>query len=339
MSGSDPARMSFAKADQLLELATMIRAYRAGITLTDVEERFGCSRRTAQRMMRNLESRFPDIESQLDEEGLKRWRMRGGPLKDLLSLGADELAALDLAVAQLGRGGQVREARLLGVLKEKVLALVPSARASRLETDHDALLEAQGFVARPGPRPLIDDAVAQALAEAIKACLVLEIDYQARSDPAPRRRAVMPFGLLAGARRYLVARPEDDPAGPVRTYRLDAVASASLTDRPFARPDDFDLQAFANRAFGLFQSEAEYGEVVWRFAPHAAAQARGYLFHPDQVVQDEPDGSLTVRFIAAGHLEMAWHLYAWGDAVDVLSPPALKRLVDGHRRSDFGVLP
>ena len=331
--------MSFAKADQLIELATMIRAHRSGTTLADVEERFGCSRRTAQRMMRNLELRFPDIEAEFDEEGSKRWKMRSGGLKELLSLGADELAALDLALAQLDRDGQAREARLLGRLKEKILALVPSGKASRLETDHDALLEAQGFAARPGPRPRVDEAVAQAVAEAIKACLVLEIDYQSRSDTKPRKRSVMPFGLLTGARRYLVARAEDDPGGPVRTYRLDAVTEASLTDRAFARPEDFDLQAFANRAFGLFQSTAEYGEVVWRFAPRAAAQARGYLFHPHQTTQDEPDGSLTVRFHASGHLEMAWHLYAWGDAVEVVKPKALRKLVEGYRRSDFGVLP
>lgn len=331
--------MSFAKADQLLELATMIRAYRGGIALTDVEERFGCSRRTAQRMMRNLECRFPDIEAEFDDSGSKRWIMRSGPLRELLTLAADELAVLDMAVAQLDRDGQVREARLLARLKEKMLALVPSAKASRLETDHDALLEAQGFAARPGPRPRVDEAVSQAVAEAIKACLVLEIDYQSRNDAKPRKRAVMPYGLLTGARRYLVARPEDSSAGEVRTYRLDAVGAAQLTDRAFVRPEDFDLQAFANRAFGLFQSEAEYGEVVWRFAPRAAAQARGYLFHPGQTTQDEPDGSLTVRFFASGHLEMAWHLYAWGDAVEVVKPKALRTLVKGYRRSDFGVLP
>jgi predicted DNA-binding transcriptional regulator YafY len=331
--------MAFAKADQLLDLATMVRAHRAGITLAQVEERFGCSKRTAQRMLRSLELRFPDVVAAHGEDGLKRWRMLGGGLRDFLSLEADELAALDLALAQLARDGQSREARLLGGLKEKILALVPDARAGRVDTDHDALLEAQGFVARPGPRPRVDEDVAEAVAQAIKACLVLEIDYKARTDPAPRRRAVTPFGLLAGARRYLVARPEDDPDGPVRTYRLDSVASASLTARGFERPADFDLQAFSQRAFGLFQNDREFGEVIWRFAPRAAEQAAGYLFHPRQRVAREPDGSLTVRFEAAGHLEMAWHLYAWGDAVEVLKPARLRKLVEGHRRGDFEGLP
>jgi predicted DNA-binding transcriptional regulator YafY len=331
--------MSFAKAEQLLDLATMVRAHRGGVTLTEVEQRFGCSRRTAQRMMRNLEIRFGDVDSVQGEDGLKRWRMRGGGLREFLSLDADELAALDMAIAQLIRDGQEREATLLEGLKEKILALVPAAAANRIETDHDALLEAQGFVARPGPRPRADPAVAKSMADAVKACLVLEIDYQARTDPAPKRRAVMPYGLLSGARRYLVARPEGYPDGPVRTYRVDAIRSATVTTRSFVRPLDFDLQSFANRAFGLFQSEQEYGDVVWRFSPAAADHARGYLFHPEQTTEELPDGSLLVRFQAAGHLEMAWHLYAWGDAVDVLAPERLRLMVEGHRRDDFGALP
>ncbi len=33
-----------------------------------------------------------------------------------------------------------------------------------------------------------------------------------------------------------------------------------------------------------------------------------------------PDGSIPVRFRAGGALEMPWHLYSWGHAVDVLEP-------------------
>ncbi len=46
-----------------------------------------------------------------------------------------------------------------------------------------------------------------------------------------------------------------------------------------------------------------------------------------------------VRFRASGWLEMAWHLYQWGDAVEVLAPDGLRALVEGHRRSDFEALP
>lgn len=33
-----------------------------------------------------------------------------------------------------------------------------------------------------------------------------------------------------------------------------------------------------------------------------------------------PDDSLLVRFRAGGALEMSWHLYTWGDAVEVIEP-------------------
>ena len=55
--------------------------------------------------------------------------------------------------------------------------------------------------------------------------------------------------------------------------------------------------------------------------------------------EEQLDGSLIVRFAAAGHLEMCWHLYLWGDQVEVLAPEALKALVQHHRRADFPSLP
>jgi predicted DNA-binding transcriptional regulator YafY len=63
--------------------------------------------------------------------------------------------------------------------------------------------------------------------------------------------------------------------------------------------------------------------VVWRFTPEAAADARLYLFHPTQVMIDEPDGSLTVSFRAGGLREMCWHLFRWGDQVEIVQPKAL----------------
>jgi hypothetical protein len=45
----------------------------------------------------------------------------------------------------------------------------------RLETDHEALLEAQGLAARPGPRQRIDRRIVSAIAEAIKACRMLAL--------------------------------------------------------------------------------------------------------------------------------------------------------------------
>lgn len=46
-------------------------------------------------------------------------------------------------------------------------------------------------------------------------------------------------------------------------------------------------------------------EQKGRLAPEAADRAAGFRFHPDQVLEPRHDGSLIVRFHAAGWLEMA----------------------------------
>ncbi|WP_201764371.1 helix-turn-helix transcriptional regulator [Hyphomicrobium denitrificans] len=317
----------------------MAAARHTGITLDDVENRFSVSKRTAQRMLHTLEMKFSETITSLDDSGRKRWRLPAAPLRDLLTLLPDELAALDLAVETMKRSGLTIEAEQLLTLREKVMALVPRAKAARLETDHEALLEAQGLAARPGPRPKIDRKIAAAIAEAIKACLILEVTYQARNESQATVRRLAPYGLLTGIRRYLVARPADDKETLVRLYVMERISDAKATSERFARDPSFNLKAFAHRSFGVFQNPQEYGEVVWRFSPRAAAHARGFEFHPSQQAEDQPDGSLIVRFKASGHLEMAWYLYMWGAEVEILEPAALREMVADHRRTDFPGLP
>jgi len=36
---------------------------------------------------------------------------------------------------------------------------------------------------------------------------------------------------------------------------------------------------------------------------------------------------------------MAWHLYKWGDTVEVVAPDELRELVSEHRRTDFPSFP
>ena len=331
--------MSYAKADQLLQLATLVSSRRLGLCLDEMCEIFAISHRTAQRMTRALELQFPDVETIDGEDGKKRWRLVNAELRDLISLTAEELTALEVAVNNLERSGMRPEAKALRKLQDKVLSLIPRSK-TRLEPDYDALLEAQGFIARPGPKPRINDQVYAKLVEAIKACRLVTIRYRSNYESEDRPRKLAPLGFLSGTRRYLVAQDPISSRGPtLKTYRVDNILSASVSDEYFTRPVDFDLQKFANKAFGVFQRDAEITDVIWRFAPEAAEHALAYQFHPEQTEERRDDGSLVVRFRAAGALEMAWYLYQWGDKVEVVAPPELIALVEGNRRSDFPALP
>ena len=330
--------MSFFKAVDLLRLA-MMSTGRRGVCLTDVEAEFGCVRRTAQRMIAALQDAFPATEHHVGDDGRHYWSLPARAIAPLLSPSADELAAMSAAIVELDRAGMGSEALLLRGLGQKVRALVPPEKGSRLAVDEEALLEAMGYAARPGPRPTLNAQVDEAISLALKGPFLLTIAYQSRAETAPSLRTIAPYGLLLGARRYLVGIDRARYDGRLRHYRVEDIGQATPLEQSFDYPPGFDFAAYAERAFGSFHNDAEYGEVVWKFAPHAVDRARRFRFHPHQASEMCEDGSLIVRFHASGHLEMAWHLYSWGDAVEVLAPPALAAMIAGHRRSDFPALP
>ena len=157
--------------------------------------------------------------------------------------------------------------------------------------------------------------------EAISASRVMEFRYVAQSTRRRSRQRVEPYGLLYGNRAFLVAR--SDWAAEPRLWRLANVSEARMTDEAFERDPEFDLQHYARRSFGTFQERPV--NVVLRFDARAAPDAAAFLFHPDQVIEENRDGSLTVRFRAGGIDEMCWHLFTWGESVTIEKPARLRK--------------
>jgi predicted DNA-binding transcriptional regulator YafY len=123
----------------------------------------------------------------------------------LLTPSSDELVALAEAIAQLDHAGMGQAARARS-LERKVRALIPPEQGTRLDVDREAVLEALGHAARPGPRPAATEEVVEAIYDALKGPNLLRIMYRKREEDEPRERTVAPHGLLLGVRRYLVAR-------------------------------------------------------------------------------------------------------------------------------------
>ena len=73
--------MAYEKTEQLLELATMMQANREGVSLNNICEKFGVSRRTAERMRDMIKIRFPQTKETIDDIGFKRWYIPQGTLR------------------------------------------------------------------------------------------------------------------------------------------------------------------------------------------------------------------------------------------------------------------
>lgn len=326
------------KAIDIMRLAEVAAAQADGISLVQITETFGVNLRTAQRMSKALEAAFPMVEIRIDKDRRKWWKLNEQKLLHGQGIRDSELSALEMGIRRAERDGAATEVSALTSLRDRLLATMPSSHARRAEADAEAVLEARGHACRPGPRAKYDPLILGAIETALKGPFTMQIDYAGAQDASPRRRQIEPYGVLFGMRGYLIAR-EIGNGSSFRHFRLDRIRKAQLMPSSFKRDPDFDLRAHAARAFGSFHSEAEFAPVEWRFSPAAAPVARDFLFHPDQEVTTEADGSLTVRFTAGGWLEMAWHLYKWGDAVEVISPPELRAMVEAHRRPDFPALP
>ena len=80
------------------------------------------------------------------------------------------------------------------------------------------MLEAHGVAARPAPYVAIERETSDAVAQALKGPHLLRFSYSGK------RREVEPYGILIGARRYLVARQTDDGA-VLRHFRMDRMTA------------------------------------------------------------------------------------------------------------------
>lgn len=321
--------MRYARADRMIQLALEMQAARGGLTLSDIEARFGVSRRTAIRMRDAVIAAFPQADEVPSNDRAKRWRLDGANLHALMGVTAQDMAALDNAARLLDAANMGEQADAVRGVASKVKASMAAELMRRIEPDIAALAEAEGMVLHAGPRPAIAASLFQTLRTAILSCRKISFHYAGRISGQGAVRTVRPLGFLYGHRHYLVAQNDtpaaDGAAARPRFFSLPQISQLRLLGESFARDPAFDLKALVASSFGVFEEPAH--DVVWKFAPEAAAVARQFAFHPTQTSEMLEDGSLIVRFRAGGLLEMAWHLMTWGQHVEVLEPPALKAMM------------
>jgi predicted DNA-binding transcriptional regulator YafY len=308
--------MRHEKAGKLLELARLLAGTAEGLTLDEMAERLGVGRRTAERMRDAVRDIFPQLE-EVDDPPTRRFRIPAGLDGLFQAPTAEELAALTAAGELFAQQGALARAGALRSLEQKLLAATRATARRRLAPDLEALLQAETIAVQAGPRPFEDETVLAAVRAALLSLHALRFRYEGGSAPG-RVREVTPYGVLFGRSNYLVA---DEGAGP-RNWRLDRIFDIEVAERSVSRAPGFSLQDYADRSFGIYHDDTE--DVVLRVLPSGREDALRWRFHANQVVEPQDDGSVIVRFRASGMLELAWHLFTWGDKVRVVAPEVLK---------------
>ena len=208
----------------------------------------------------------------------------------------------------------------LSSLERKIRAGMRQARKRATETDVEALLRAELIAVQAGPRPAEDPAVLVTLRHALLASKMLRFIYHGGSQPGATRD-VVPFGIIFGRMNYLIGA--DAGTTKPKHWRLDRIEKVECFDTTALPPADFDLVAFANTSFAYFEGPPE--DVVLHVLPSGMEDFKNYRFHSTQHVELHPSGGAIVHFRASGMLELAWHLFSWGNKIEIVEPVSLRQ--------------
>ena len=317
--------MRFEKLETLLRVALDMRGNAEGLSLADIERDYGVSRRTAERMRDAIERVFPQMEQANPGELPKRWRIRAGALSNLIGISAEELAAVNTALGLMRRDDLAEPLARLQTLSAKLKAMIRPDAARRIGPDLEILAEAEGMALRPGPRQTIAPDIVAGLRHAILACAKVQLHYRARGTGALSRTLVCPYGFLYGNRHYLVADSLNQQARGFRLFSLANIEKVEPTARAFTRRKAFPCKNSPSARSARSRRNRSMLSGAFRRKP---LPTRGsFCFIRRRQFEDQPDGSLIVRFRAGGALEMCWHLFTWGDEVEVIEPRRLRTML------------
>lgn len=301
----------YPKLGKILNLIIKMQSRYSGITLNDIQEELEVSRRSAERLRDVLIWEIPQIEELPTTGREKHWGFsRSSHLREIISFSKDEIAELEGIKNNL----QLDSTKdVLNGIVDKLKAL-SRKNATEIEDAIEILLKTEGSAVTQKPSYKIDIQILDTIRQAIKENLRIKCKYDDRD------KILSPFGIVYGANIYLIGVEGDKPDPYV--YRLHKVTDIELTEEKFDK-GDFDIKEYANRSFGVYQNEII--KVELRFSKEVAEDVLNYNFHPTQKVKQNDDGTVTVKFKASGELEILWHIFRWGDKVQIISPKSLKK--------------
>ena len=311
--------MRYERVEDIVKLVMMMQTQSRGVSLNDIQDEFEVSRRTAERMRDAVVRIFPQIEIVDSFDRIRRWKFKTS-YNGLVAFTPEEILQLETAKNKFESEGFCEKSACLDEIIRK-LKVVNKKDTASIETDVEALLEAEGFAIRQYPRFKINKEVLEIIREAIKSFKKIEIEYQPK-DKEKYTCIVHPYGVLYGEKHYLVAYSE--PRKDIRLFTLSSIQSIKILNEYFEKDEKFSLADYAQNSFGVYQ-EKPY-KIQLKFDKEIAEDVLNYHFHPTQKIKQENDGSVIVDFTAGGSMAICWHLFRWGRHVEIVKPTSLKKI-------------
>lgn len=225
-------------------------------------------------------------------------------------------------LAMMGLIDQLEPAGLLAPrmapLKERLSQLLEDGTGSAKEATKRIRL--QPLAQRPVPSELF-----QVMVDALINRKRLNIRHLGRRTSEVTERDVSPQRLIYYRDNWYLdafCHLRDD----LRSFGIDAIESATISDKPAVSADDQTLKAFFDDSYGIFNGKPDKVAEL-KFTPFRAQWVAKELWHPQQTGKMLADGSYLLEIPYRMSTEIVREILKEGPEVEVLGPETLRKEV------------
>ena len=290
-----------------------------GVGLEALAEDLGCVRRTVYRDLDALMyAGFPVVSERRD--GRVYYRFLDGFRLGDVPFTPDEILALAFGENLL----RPLEGTVFHDSIRSALAKIRSSLGPELSLFLERL--AESFRVLPGShkRYAAVRETIEALNEAVLSRRTLRIRYHTGGSGALRWRRLDPYRVwYRSGGLYVIGH--DHHTQEIRTFAVERIRKAELSDKRFSVPASFDFDAYTSSSFGVIAEPASAVRI--RFDPRWRTLVEERSWHPSQKLEALPDGGVELRMEVGGTAELCNWVLSFGSGAEVMEPPSLREAV------------
>ncbi|RSM56283.1 WYL domain-containing protein [Amycolatopsis sp. WAC 01376] len=297
------------RADRLVATLLLMQA-RGRVTASELADELEISVATARRDLEALSAAGVPVYPQPGRGG--GWSLIGGARTDLSGLSASEAQALFLLAGPAASiSPEVKSA-----LRKLVRALPDTFRADAQAAADAVVIDPSRWGEREKERPELLTVLQAGIVRRRK----VRFGY-AKKGAEPVERVVDPWGLVdKDDIWYLIAGTEKGQ----RTFRVDRISDAEVSDLPAARPDDFELSQAWEQIVDRVEERRSGLDAIVLIAERHLPILQDHFGRQARVEETLDDGRVRVTVSAPVAWMIAQQLAGWGSMIEVLGPPSVQ---------------
>ncbi len=301
------------KTERLIQIWVLLADNPNGFSIKELASRFGVNIRTVYRDMTSLGT---DLHVPVrDDKG--RWKIEPGyrlpPIQFTLSEALNIFLAARLMLRYSNRYDPNTDATFT-----KLSAVLPTTLAEQVRKTMAWMqkLEKNEKHLR----------ILSTVAEAWVSQRRLKIEYRSLPAKAAVERIIEPYYIepaAPGHASYVIAHCHR--TGKLRTFKIERIESAELTNQSYTVPADFDANEFFGSSWGIVV-EGEVQTVKLKIEDRELIRLMSEtVWHPSQVLDKKNDGSMVMTLRVTDTVELYSWILGWGEYVEVLEPKELRQ--------------